>query len=418
MTAFRDIRYLATAAARSIRQGGIRGFQEVWQATSTRRELRPIRSMALWPPVETGSELADLSARLSWYVPPACSIDIPVVDAAIELEPVPWFEGHDQAVPDNASLVDPKLPNGHDAILVWKRDRKRTGGRPRGSKVLTVDPAYRGVTELSNYARISRAATDPSAVDVLRARSGETFARMVDELSGAKRVIVFGTGPSMRDIDPPTADAGLVIACNSAVRDAQWIDEWRPQLIVFADPVFHFGPSRYATQFRADLQTAVDIADSYVLVPEDLLPLLDRHMPALGDRIIGVKGVRSGRFLVPSVSRVAVARTSNVMTYLMLPLAAALGREIAVAGCDGRDPSEDYFWQHSQQGQYTDELMKSAMQAHPPYFRDRDYARYYQEHCDILASQFIAIEDRGINVTSVTASYIPALQQRAALAGP
>ena len=55
------------------------------------------------------------------------------------------------------------------------------------------------------------------------------------------------------------------------------------------------------------------------------------------------------------------------------------------------------------------------MEAHSAFFRDRDYARYYQEHCDLLANQLDAIESRGTKVTNVTTSHIPALRKRTVL---
>lgn len=63
----------------------------------------------------------------------------------------------------------------------------------------------------------------------------------------------------------------------------------------------------------------------------------------------GLEAPRTGPFLAPSLSRLPVAGTSNVLTYLMLPLTAASGKEIAVAGCDGRDVNKDYFWRHNRQ---------------------------------------------------------------------
>lgn len=417
---FGDLRYLAGASMRRVWRGGLRGLREVWQAAITGRELPPLHSVAVWPPVQTGTELADLSARLNWYVPEDCAIAIPVTDPDIEPEPVDWFHEANQQVPDHATLnSSPDFPKGHDAILEWKH-QQRLGAQtrsPAGARLVTVDPGFRGVTELSNYGRVSRAAANPGTVTALRARSGDTFAQMLARFGGSRRVAVFGTGPTMRDVTPDELDADVVIACNSAVRDPDWIKLWNPQLIVFGDPVFHFGPSRYAAAFRDDLRKAVDIADSYLAIPGDYLPLLERHMPDLGDRVIGVEAVRTGSFLTPSLSRLAVARTANILTYLMLPFAAALGMEIAVAGCDGRDRGEDYFWRHNKEGQYSDELMQSAQQAHPAFFHDRDYARYYDEHCELLATQIAAIEEQGKRVTSVTTSHIPALRDRSSLAG-
>ena len=55
-------------------------IEEASTACLPQRELPPLGSIGVWPPVQTGAELADLSARLGWYVPDTCSIDIPAVD--------------------------------------------------------------------------------------------------------------------------------------------------------------------------------------------------------------------------------------------------------------------------------------------------------------------------------------------------
>jgi hypothetical protein len=98
----------------------------------------------------------------------------------------------------------------------------------------------------------------------------------------------------------------------------------------------------------------------------------------------------------------------------MLPAAFALGERVDVAGSDGRESGERYFWKHNTATQYTDDLMESAFEAHPAFFRDRDYKDYYVHHCHQL-EEFIAVaEARGKTVRSATPSYIPALQRRGA----
>ena len=68
----------------------------------------------------------------------------------------------------------------------------------------------------------------------------------------------------------------------------------------------------------------------------------------------------------------------------MIPIAFALADRVEIPGCDGRRPSENYFWRHNARTQYSDELMGSAFEAHPAFFRDRDYGDYYDKHCQQL----------------------------------
>ena len=96
----------------------------------------------------------------------------------------------------------------------------------------------------------------------------------------------------------------------------------------------------------------------------------------------------------------------------MLPLAGAMGLDVAIAGCDGRARGETYFWRHSSEGQYSDELMETVAKAHPAFFRDRNYGDYYATHCKVLEKQISALERAGRTVTCATPSMIPALAAR------
>ena len=108
-----------------------------------------------------------------------------------------------------------------------------------------------------------------------------------------------------------------------------------------------------------------------------------------------------------------VPKTSNVLTRLMLPIGLALGRRhVSIAGCDGRRPSERYFWEHSRDAQYDDEMMRSVFAAHPSFFRDRDYQSYYDKHCSTLEDLLSQAEADGMRFESVTPSEIPALKRR------
>lgn len=181
---------------------------------------------------------------------------------------------------------------------------------------------------------------------------------------------------------------------------------------MFSDAVFHFGPSRYARAFRDDLVAAVDLVDPVLVVPSDFLGLLLAALPQLRDRTVGLQTLDGGAFRIPSPRDLAVRSTGNVLTNSMLPIAAMLADQIDIAGCDGRKPGETYFWQHGKTVQYDDDLMRSAFDTHPSFFRDQDYGDYYDEHCRELATLVELVEAADKQVRSVTPSYIPALVAR------
>ena len=58
--------------------------------------------------------------------------------------------------------------------------------------------------------------------------------------------------------------------------------------------------------------------------------------------------------------------------------------------------------------------MTSVFNAHPAFFRDVDYADYYEEHCAQLEDLLSAGERVGKQIEGVTPSHIPALRRRGA----
>jgi hypothetical protein len=189
----------------------------------------------------------------------------------------------------------------------------------------------------------------------------------------------------------------------------------QPTVLAFTDPVFHFGPSSYAAAFRQDLLRAAETFPHAMLaVTRTWSSVFFAHFPDLVDRAIVADTTPDEPWTWPADGSMVTRATGNVLTNLMLPLAFALADEVGVAGCDGRAPAENYFWKHNERTQYTQELMDDVFEAHPSFFRDRDYADYYTHHCQDLEEFFSMAENRRKRVTATTPSYIPALVARGA----
>ncbi len=403
-------------AARKAQHVAVRGTQKLARTVTRSRREGPLDRIVMWPPVRTGAELADLSARIRWYLPDHCTVEVPVEGIGLIPQPVPWFDADDQGTPGNVVVVPAQTIdfNGR-TVAVW-RDTRRTIRSPRIARriadVTIVDPSYLGLTDVASYTDLAQRSAPVADLDAARRQSSANLERLLRSVDGARAALVYGTGPSMRDVMPHEVGADVVIACNSAVRDPAWIEATRPNVIAFADPVFHYGPSRYAATFRIDLQKAVEVSDAYVATTSRYLPLLVRHLPDLVERAVVLDMVPGSKFTVPSPASPSVTLTENVLTLLMLPLAGAMGLDVAIAGCDGRARGETYFWRHSSEGQYSDELMETAAKAHPAFFRDRNYGDYYATHCKVLEKQISALERAGRTVTCATPSMIPALAAR------
>jgi hypothetical protein len=226
--------------------------------------------------------------------------------------------------------------------------------------------------------------------------------------------LVLGTGPSAGRIDPKRIQEDIRIACNSVVRDHALLAELAPNVIAFGDPVFHFGPSRYARAFRDDLLLALEMTDAVAVTTNLFVEPLVAHVPEIADRLVVLTLDVGDSWWWPTRERPSARVTGNVLTNLMLPIAFALADTVAIAGCDGRRPEEKYFWAHNNRIQYADDLMQTVFDAHPAFFRDRSYVDYYDVHCAQL-DEFLTVAERaGKNVSAVTPSYIPALRHRGA----
>lgn len=358
------------------------------------------------PAVRTAEEFADLSARVNCYLG----------DSGLPM----FLEGPRFDI--DASLVphmDPELV----------RDPGWTSVRPEGTPHLIVHrltPATLGLYAASRtpatvadgrvftraeemYFEVRDQTTWPTYGPI------ETGLARLRELSGPNSTaFILATGPSALEVDLGAVDADVRITCNSAVRDLDRIREFSPNIICFTDPVFHFGPSRYAAGFRRDVVRAAEEVDALVVVGQAFAGPLLGLAPALKERLVVLPYQHAGPWRWPTERNPTVRQGGNVMLTLMLPLALYLADHVSIAGADGRQPTENYFWKHNPQLQYSDELMATVFDAHPWFFRDRVYADYYDDFCRNFESLIAVGEAAGKTVVPAAPSWIPALVSRGA----
>ena len=370
---------------------------------------RPVRaqevdSLLFVPAVRSSEELADLLARISWYLP---TVPVPIHVAGAEgLDARPEDAPHmDPALVRREALSD-GLPTGRVRYVLHRTTPVTLARQVPHLRRTTVADAGLSYTSEHGYRRLRDAlaptgSTRPQALGRLLAARGTTS-------------LVLGTGPSataLRDEDLARADVRIL--CNSAVLNAELVQRIAPTVICFADPLFHLGPNRYAAAFRGDLLRAVTATDATVVVPEDFVPLLLHHYPELEAHLVGLSFTRP-EWGWPSEEHPDVKASGNVLTDLMLPVALALSDHALVAGCDGRGPRENYFWKHSSAVQYDGDLMGTVFEAHPAFFAGRSYVDYYERHCRNVEELCQVAEGAGKSVEGVTPSHIPALTARGA----
>lgn len=358
------------------------------------------------PGVRSQTEFNDLSTRVATYFG---DLDLPLYLAG------PRFD------------IDPATVPYFDPGLV--RDPGWTNVRPDGRRFLIVhrltpstvrayltsrQPGRVVDTDLHAYSEMEYFAARDD-VSWPRYAPAEQALERLQSLAGTSRsAFILATGPSALAVDLKKVDADLRITCNSAVRNMERIREFRPNVIACTDPVFHFGPSRYAAEFRRDLLRAVEEVDALVLSGHDFAGPLLNLVPELHERLVVIPTQQGGPWRWPTDRNPTVRLATSVLTNLMLPVALMLADTISIAGADGRQPTENYFWKHNPSLQYSDELMQTVFDSHPAFFRDRDYEDYYEQHCADIEALIELGESSGKTIVGAAPSWIPALRARGA----
>lgn len=379
-------------------------------------EERP-DDVCLYPALEDEASLRDVLNRLGWYLPErtlrdGVRIAVPTaldVEAAAGAPPgqVEFSRDHLPLEVVAPAAADAAAGDA-DAILLWdSASRLRPSLLRNLSKVEVVDPGYYSGVESYTWGAFTDRLREPTDGD----RATELFRSLEDRREDFERAYVFATGPSLdRATDFEFDDDELKVVCNSIVRNDDILDHIDPDVLVFADPVFHFGPSEYAATFREDAVETLETHDCIGFVPSRHRTLLAGHYPDLD--LVGLTGVDAEEPLFPTAEDRRVMSTNNIMTWFMLPIASSLTDEVYILGADGREEDESYFWEHNEDAQYDDELMKSAVDSHPSFFRDRVYTDYYEQHCETLSAFLEYGESVGVDYYSLTHSYVDCLAER------
>jgi hypothetical protein len=357
------------------------------------------------PAVSDAQEFCDLSTRVSCYLG---DIGMPLYlpGPRFELDPasVPYMEPELVQDPGWTS----ERPQGIPYLLVHRLTPASFARlvTHRGAGATVVDKELYLLTELS-YWRVRERLAWPNYPS-----ADTSLSRLKDRFQGARSSFILATGPSTLTVDLDAVDADIRITCNSAVKDTDRLRAFRPNIIACTDPVFHFGPSRYAAAFRQDLLRAIDLCDPLLVCGSDWVSPLLNLLPELEDRLAVIPFKRGGPWRWPTKENPTTRSTESVLTNLMIPVALMLTDHLSVAGADGRQPTENYFWTHGVQ--YSDELMQTVFDAHPAFFRDRDYEDHYDRYCQGIEDLLRAGERAGKVIVGAAPSWIPAFRKRGA----
>ncbi len=301
-----------------------------------------------------------------------------------------------------------------DAVVCWRGiealDKELGKGfaeryQANGGRILNVDCRHR--MEGSLYIDALNKLHGPAR----HLEESQTRFHELSRRASADDAFLFCTGPSISDYSNYRFDRGVSVICNSVINDTELMEAVRPTVHVFADPIFHFGCSRYAQLFRDQLSEVAPRFDLSLVLPEKYYTLFRHHSPELADRIIALPFSKDVAVNLDLNDDFRLHTTDNVLTFLMLPVGGSLARRVHLLGCDGRKLEEDdYFWTHNPSTQFVGE-MDSIQEAHPSFFK-LDYNEYYIRHCETLAQYLETGERLGKRFFSMTFSHIPALKER------
>lgn len=391
-----------------------------------------VGSIVFFPAIPDAETLGDLYRRALWYFGPVQErfgkVVLPVTfdwNGKIEIPdylspdaPSASRRHEEFEVRRTGSFKDgQKLIADADIVMVWDskfwdppESLKEYGVFRRAGRTFFNVDRNRFSREASSWLDVPRllGACAQPVINECRAK----FRTLSDKLGGAQRAYVFGTGPSLAELDQLELGDGIRVVSNSVVRNVELMTKLNPAIVCCGDPVFHAGCSNYAADFRGYLLEAMEKFPIYAIVPITHYPYYRQIFPdEIFDRIIGVPIGKLGHFNFNLEKEFKVQQTGNILTMLMLPVAATIVREVRVAGCDGRaDKGQNYFWSHHSPSQI-EERLDDAKLAHPGFFKI-SYTDYYDQHCEMLESLFRSGEYQGKIFRNVTTSHIPALKSR------
>ncbi len=360
-----------------------------------------IRKICFWPPIEEYND--DLSKKIAWFSPDRIEVNVWCEDESIRRN----FS--DNVFYKNIIDVD-KVFEESDAIFVWRADTDRREYEKYISKTYIVDPNFYLYIETLNYIKLYYCSFSNQEKERYIDKSKEIFLELKSSVSSFSKARVFCSGPSIDEIYDNEYKDSVNIICNSMVKDKEWLERIRPQILLFTDPNYFLSPTSYCEKFFEDVIEGYRLYHYYLVVFEYEIPLLIKHYPELSGKVIGISN-NADKFTHPSETNLKVKSTRNILTEMMLPLASALCDDIEIAGCTGRNPDENFYWKHNGRTQYL-ELMQSIFDMYPSLFRDQDYANYYDYHCQCVEGILEYGEKCGKQYKNLTTSYIPALAKR------
>lgn len=303
-----------------------------------------------------------------------------------------------------------------DFVLSWDgQARIPVEFQIRDGHAITIDPNYSFNYEADQIAALQYTIMGETHRAGFQAQSKNRFDQLTRNWKNVRNAYLYLTGPSVESVHEREIDReGLHIICNSLVKNFALLEKIQPNILMFSDPAYHFGISKYAASFRSYVKQCMHLFSNLVcMVPERYAPLTSGFLGnEFNQRVIGIPVVDANKFNFPTTTNFFLRRTSNVLTLMMIPVASSFAETVHILGADGRANQDKGYWSHAKSSQLGDQ-MRTIYESHPSLGRDEDVDQYYREHCELLESQ-LSFGETFYKKTFIsdTPSLLPALQRR------
>ena len=382
-------------------------------------------SVVFYPGFNNPEDFSDQVYRIQWYIPKSSEVNVHMVSSrrfSLEKKPDYFAESLESKIPENLIVTKGgskellALVGTADMVAIWDNSKSKEiedflSKSGKKVKIAMIDKNDTSRREAFEYARLLTD-LDPYPVREARKKKAiELLNKISEQYKDVNKSYVYGTGPSLDEAYDFDFSDGIRFISNSIVKNDRLLEHIRPNFVAAADPLFHYGCSRYAEEFRNELFKVLDKYNTYFFYSFFYSGLFETHFSEYVDRIVAIPQQHLKEFNFNLRKNYMLKGIDNVLTLMLLPVGATFTDEINILGCDGRKPDEDYFWQHSKQSQFN-EHMDGIKLCHPGFFDHVVYEDYYEQHCENLETMLSQGESVGKKFNSLTTSYIPALVAR------
>ncbi|MEM7550374.1 MAG: hypothetical protein AAF363_11895 [Bacteroidota bacterium] len=255
---------------------------------------------------------------------------------------------------------------------------------------------------------------------ILESESKIKWSRLKQRLSSLDTSMVLGTGPSLISaVDYDFKQDKIIIACNTIVKSDKLWAKLRPNIIVAGDAIHHFSNTKYASSFRKDCYKRLENDDKLVFCyPHIFHPFVLKEFYPLKNQLLPLFN-RNERNPFMNFKRdlPTAAPNHNVLTMLLLPIAANISKKVYFIGFDGRKEGDEGFWESSNEYNYI-EYMEELRNSYPGFFdfyvnNPKDKNEYVKNvHGDQLNEWMNNAENSGMYLESLTPSHTATFQKR------